>query len=177
MPRCSAAGSAPALGAGCRRFKSCHLDQSKRAAWVLKIQCSCGFSLLFCCATFWQGTCSFVNICCLKIEFEWTYGHKAVHCVAGKPADGFGHNQVNFPTERVLNRLVKAGAVFSRGTRMPFIGIQPRELPVSPSHDVFFITFPCASTLHFYHTTPKGRGAKPVGTTLARLCQTGHPDC
>ena len=27
---CSAAGSAPALGAGCRRFKSCHSDQKKR---------------------------------------------------------------------------------------------------------------------------------------------------
>ncbi len=25
---CSAVGSAPALGAGCRRFKSCHSDQS-----------------------------------------------------------------------------------------------------------------------------------------------------
>ena len=26
---CSAVGSAPALGAGCRRFESCHSDQTK----------------------------------------------------------------------------------------------------------------------------------------------------
>ena len=29
ISRCSAVGSAPALGAGCRRFESCHLDQTK----------------------------------------------------------------------------------------------------------------------------------------------------
>ena len=29
ISRCSAVGSAPALGAGCRRFESCHLDQMK----------------------------------------------------------------------------------------------------------------------------------------------------
>ena len=29
---CSAAGSAPALGAGCRRFESCHSDQEKLSA-------------------------------------------------------------------------------------------------------------------------------------------------
>ena len=28
ISRCSAGGSAPALGAGCRRFESCHLDHS-----------------------------------------------------------------------------------------------------------------------------------------------------
>ena len=27
ITRCGAVGSAPALGAGCRRFESCHLDQ------------------------------------------------------------------------------------------------------------------------------------------------------
>ena len=29
-PRCSAVGSVPGLGPGCRRFESCHLDQSKK---------------------------------------------------------------------------------------------------------------------------------------------------
>ena len=28
IPGCSAVGSAPALGAGCRRFESCHLDHN-----------------------------------------------------------------------------------------------------------------------------------------------------
>ena len=39
---CSAVGSAPALGAGCRRFKSCHSDQS---------ECSYGHSDFF----IWQS--------------------------------------------------------------------------------------------------------------------------
>ena len=30
---CSAAGSAPALGAGCRRFESCHSDHLKTSIW------------------------------------------------------------------------------------------------------------------------------------------------
>ena len=29
ISRCSAGGSAPALGAGCRRFESCHLDHNR----------------------------------------------------------------------------------------------------------------------------------------------------
>ena len=29
LSRCGAVGSAPALGAGCRRFKSCHLDHTE----------------------------------------------------------------------------------------------------------------------------------------------------
>ena len=31
---CSAAGSAPALGAGCRRFKSCHSDQKRQTILI-----------------------------------------------------------------------------------------------------------------------------------------------
>ena len=32
---CSAVGSAPALGAGCRRFESCHSDQYGRVAQLV----------------------------------------------------------------------------------------------------------------------------------------------
>ena len=34
---CSAVGSAPALGAGCRRFESCHSDQKFQGLYVLGI--------------------------------------------------------------------------------------------------------------------------------------------
>ena len=36
ISRCSAGGSAPALGAGCRRFESCHLDHNRTP---ILIQC------------------------------------------------------------------------------------------------------------------------------------------
>ena len=36
VPRCSAVGSAPALGAGCREFESRHLDQ-KRTVIVIRL--------------------------------------------------------------------------------------------------------------------------------------------
>ena len=33
---CSAVGSAPALGAGCRRFKSCHSDHRRRGLCIVR---------------------------------------------------------------------------------------------------------------------------------------------
>ena len=36
ISRCSADGSAPALGAGCRRFESCHLDHRRRGLCIVR---------------------------------------------------------------------------------------------------------------------------------------------
>ena len=36
-PGCSAVGSAPALGAGCRRFKSCHSDHYGGIAQLVRV--------------------------------------------------------------------------------------------------------------------------------------------
>ena len=45
IPRCSAVGSAPALGAGCREFESRHLDQKTEMAFAISVFCIQGVRL------------------------------------------------------------------------------------------------------------------------------------
>ncbi|MPN10787.1 hypothetical protein SDC9_158084 [bioreactor metagenome] len=70
---------------------------------------------------------------------ELADGHKAVNRVTGEPADGFGHNQINFTRQRVLNHLIKAGTVLFGSAGNSFIRIQPRKFPVRPRYDVFLV--------------------------------------
>ena len=81
------------------------------------------------------------NILFLKIALDAVFleladGGQAVHRVPGKPADALGHDEVDFPGQRIRDHAFEALAVLGAGAGYAFVGVHVHELPVIPALDV-----------------------------------------
>ena len=81
------------------------------------------------------------NILFLKIALDAVFleladGGQAVHRVPGKTADALGHDEVDFPVQRIRDHAFEALAVLGAGARDACVRIDVDELPIVPALDV-----------------------------------------
>ncbi len=68
--------------------------------------------------------------------FEFPDRRQAVHSVAGKPADALGHDEINLPSECIIDHGLEADTPFYAGSADTFIRVHINKFPVIPAFDV-----------------------------------------
>lgn len=78
----------------------------------------------------------FFKIALDAVFLELADGGQAVHRVPGKTADALGHDEVDFPVQRIRDHAFEALAVLGAGARDACVRIDIDELPIVPALDV-----------------------------------------
>lgn len=81
----------------------------------------------------------FFKIALDAVFLELADGGQTVHRVPGKSADALGHNEVDFPCQRIRDHPLEALAVLGAGARDASVRVHIDELPIVPALDVIRI--------------------------------------
>lgn len=68
--------------------------------------------------------------------FELSDGHQAIHRVSGEAADGFGHDEVNLPSQGIRHHGVEAVTLFCVDGRDALVRVDLYKLPFRLRPDI-----------------------------------------